>query len=383
MGLVALGALPAVAAVPQEGASRAIPAVYRVEVTLRVDGFAVRPASPGRPRRLMLAPGERTVVRTGTAFAVTPDGVLATSAQLVAPRPADVVQIAGPRALAGRGTATNPAGLRAWSRRATPINARVTRIRLWPAYASGRSPSSAQAIPARVVPRSVADGVALVQAGGAAGAPALGTVRNAGEVALVGFGRATPNTPLEPGVRLGRVAGGLDPGAGPVRPVYAIEAGAGDAGAPLVDADGHVAAMALAEFDAAGCRACVLTAGVDAIAASLHAAGVAPDRGASGRALDDAFAIARTGDVDGATGAYRRAEAAFPSLHDRADVVGVILSRADGAERRGRLAALLWALVALQLAGAGALVWRALRLRPERPGGQPPRRRSSTRSHSR
>lgn len=179
------------------------------------------------------------------------------------------------------------------------------------------------------------------------------------------------------------MAGGLEPAGGPVRPVYSIEAASGDLGAPLVDADGRVAAIALAEFDAAGCRACVLTASVDAIGASMRGAGVGTDRGVAGRALDDAFAIARTGDVDGATGAYRRAEAAFPALRDRADIVGVILSRADDAERHGRLTALLWALVLVQLIAAGALVWRALTLRPAAPGGRPPKARTSTRSTSR
>ena len=115
----------------------------------------------------------------------------------------------------------------------------------------------------------------------------------------------------------------------------------------------------------------------------MRGAGVGTDRGVAGRALDDAFAIARTGDVDGATGAYRRAEAAFPALRDRADIVGVILSRADDAERHGRLTALLWALVLVQLIAAGALVWRALTLRPAAPGGRPPKARTSTRSTSR
>ena len=94
---LSLGASGAAAALPYDlsadpldrAALLALPSVYRVDVTIHVDALR------GRGGRVIpLPPAARTVREAGTAFAVAPDGWLATARHVAAPEEATIARLA-------------------------------------------------------------------------------------------------------------------------------------------------------------------------------------------------------------------------------------------------------------------------------------------------
>ncbi len=253
---LAVAAGPAAAATPSDlsadpldrGALLALPSVYRVVVTIDVPALET---SEGR--RVPLSRRARTIVESGTAFAVAPDGWLATARHVVAPDGEGLARLAYRSRLAYSGRAHTDATVDEWVQRtgARPVGARVQSIEVAQADTGEGGRTSATWRPTRVVPSGTAD-LALLRIP-VEGAPALELDEAASigtPVVSIGFGRGSAldgheedRGELEPAIRRGelRRTGALEDEASARDAIaIAIAVRGGDSGAPVVNADGAV-----------------------------------------------------------------------------------------------------------------------------------------------
>lgn len=361
--LVLAVAVPGTAtAAPQPAELIALPSVYRVEVRVEVRGLR----TPGAGRVLALPASDRVVTLVGTAFAVSPAGVMATSAHLVDPGDDQLVEAVAARA-APDGALVGREGVRRWLRDGTtPVGVRTLGVRVWPAYPDAASPRMVPARPARVVRGGVdhTEDVALVRVAGVRGVPAL-VLRDAASagtrVTVIGFGSTAPGAPAEPWVRTGTFVGGVDRGDLPVDPLIDSVVVTGDSGGPVLGPDGTVRAMVTSRTRLPdGTRVGRTTPG-SAVRAAMERVRIPNDEGPAGRALRRAVAAAGHGDEAAVAAALADARAAFGPI---------TTGPAIAASARERVAAAgdgparwqLGALSVLFLTAAGVLLARAREL---------------------
>ncbi len=376
---VAMAAPAAATAAPAPSELVALPSVYRVEVRVEVRG--VRMPHPGR--MLTLPATDRVVTLVGTAFAVSPTGVLATSAHLVDPGDAQLVEAVAQRA-APDGALLAPGGARRRVRDgAAPVGVRVLGVRVWPAYPAGTSPEAVQALPARVVRGGVdhTEDVALVRVAAAHDLPALmvrGDASAGTAVTVIGFGSTAGGGPAEPWVRAGVFVGGVDRGALPVDPVVDAVVVTGDSGGPVLGPDGTVRAMVTSRIQQPdGTRLGRTTPG-SAVRALMERTGVRNQEGATGQALRRAVDAAARGDEAATASALADARALHDPITSAAAIEAAVGGRAAGGDGRTRW--LLAALSALFFTSAGVLATRAHQLGRVGAGNAAPARTSAPRS---
>ncbi|HEX2503081.1 MAG TPA: serine protease [Miltoncostaeaceae bacterium] len=234
------------------GALLALPSVYRVDVTLRVDALR-----RGDGHRIPLPAQARELNERGTAFAVAPGGWLVTAAHVAAPDDGTAARLAYQAKLALEGKPHSDAVAAEYVDEAgvTPVGARVTRLVVRQADAGQGAAAARTYMPTRVVPSDRAD-LALLRIR-APGAPALALAESASigtPVASVGFGAGSAfaepaRGDLEPAVRRGVIArtGIIDEDEPTARPgmLVTIPLESGDSGAPVVDADGAARGVAV------------------------------------------------------------------------------------------------------------------------------------------
>ena len=251
---LSLGASGAAAAVPYDlsadpldrAALLALPSVYRVDVTIRVDALR---GGDGEPIRLPRA--ARTVREAGTAFAVAPGGWLATARHVAAPEEATIARLAYQEKLIAEDRPHGDAVVDALLERVGPlrVDARVVERRVRPADPDGGAAAGGYRALPRVVASDSAD-VALIRIDAPA-APALGLDDAASvgtPVMTIGFGSGGAfgggaRGELEPVVRRGSLGRTWTlEKAVPPHPVILVRVPAqgGDSGAPVVDGRGLV-----------------------------------------------------------------------------------------------------------------------------------------------
>jgi hypothetical protein len=267
IGGLSLGASGTAAAVPYDlstdpldrAALLALPSVYRIDVTIRVDALR---GVDGRPIRLPRA--ARTVREAGTAFAVAPDGWLATARHVAAPEEETIARLAYQEKLIAEDRPHGDAVVDTLLKSIGPldVDARVMRARVRPAEPDGGAGGSRYRA-LDVVPSDDAD-VALMKID-APGAPTLGLDEAASlgtPVVTVGFGSGgafggAARGELEPVVRhgtLGRSAT-LEKGVPPREVIVLnVPVEGGDSGAPVVDEHGLVHGMVVLRLTEGGAR---------------------------------------------------------------------------------------------------------------------------------
>lgn len=248
--------VPATAAPPSDlstdpldrAALLALPSIYRVDVTIHVDGLRLRDG-----RRVPLLSAARTIPEVGTAVAVAPGGWLITAGHVAAPDAPTVARLAYQSNLAYRGSAAHIDETAAdqWVTRtgARAVGARVVSVKVTQADAGGGMDAAAS-FPVIGVTRSRAADLALIQID-APNAPALALDEAASKgtpVETIGFGVGSSldepaRGDLEPAVRRGRIIRtGVLTHARPERPAIAISVPVerGDSGAPVIDSNANV-----------------------------------------------------------------------------------------------------------------------------------------------
>ncbi len=271
---LSLGASGAAAALPYDlsadpldrAALLALPSVYRVDVTIRVDALR------GRGGRVIpLPPAARTVREAGTAFAVAPDGWLATARHVAAPEEATIARIAYQEKLIAEDRPHGDVVVTNLLKSVGPLHAvsHVVSRRVRSADPDGGSGGTAYRVMGDVVESGGAD-VALIHVG-APGAPTLGLDEAASlgtPVVTVGFGSAgafgdPARGELEPVVRRGTLgrSGTLSHNATleeavPTRDVIVLNVPVqgGDSGAPVVDEHGLVHGMVILRLGEGGVK---------------------------------------------------------------------------------------------------------------------------------
>jgi S1-C subfamily serine protease len=223
----------------------ALPSVYQVTVTIRVDALRL---SDGR--RIDLTPPARTFERIGTAVAVGDRGWLVTAGHVATPDAPTLATFARQNDLAFRDEQAHAdaAAARRWvaSTGARAVGPGVVRVTVDQADA-GAAVTSFPVL--RRVPDRKAD-LALIRIQ-APGAPALGleeAARSGTPVATIGFGSGpaldrAPRADLEPAIRRGAIALRVSlPDGEPERDVLLISVPVehGDSGSPVIDAQGRV-----------------------------------------------------------------------------------------------------------------------------------------------
>ena len=293
-------AAPAAAGAPSDlsgdpldrGALLALPSVYRLDVTLRIDGLVT---SDGR--RIPVPADARELPESGTAVAVAPGGWLVTAAHVAAPDGATVARLAMQATLARRG---EPHGTEAVTaeverRGIRPVGLRVVERLVRQADAGEGAASSRRFLPVRMVRSGTAD-LALLRID-APTAPALRLDESASietPVATIGFGvggrfEEPARGELVPAIRRGELSrtGTLeDPDSGTERSAIAITAPVqpGDSGGPVVDASGRMRGVVIIKTDRGG-----IAERSTEVRQLLERAGVTPSAGRSAELFRDAM----------------------------------------------------------------------------------------------
>jgi len=266
--ILVASAAGAAAAVPDDltddpidrGVLLAMPGVYRVTTTIRVDRIRLADG-----RELTMPRRGREIPEEGAAVAVTPDGWLVTAAHVAAPDAQTVARLAYQtrEALQERPHADEQAA-REWvtSNGAVALPGTVVRREVAPAPIDGatvRQPTYRATDPRR---SETAD-LALVRIPvRAASAATLDDARSTGTpIATVGFSGddhlLTPaGTEGQATVRRGtiRSSGTLEPGSARARTGFVVSAGvrSGDSGGPVVDERGAVRGIVIQRSDSGG-----------------------------------------------------------------------------------------------------------------------------------
>lgn len=344
------------------GALLALPSVYRVDVTLRVDALRT-----GDGRRVDLPPAAREIEERGTAFAVAPGGWLVTAAHVAAPDAGTIARLAYQARLALRGQAHSDAVAGRWVRdnEARPVGARLTELRVVQADAGEGAAGALSYAPRRIVRSDRAD-LALLRID-APGAPALALAESSSigtAVASLGFGRegafAEPRRgALEPAVRRGELArtGDLEPGTPEQREAIEVTVPlqSGDSGGPVIDADGNARGVAIIRTRAGG-----IAEKATEVRQLLEQAGVEPAPGGSAERFRAAMASYWALDLPAARRGFAGTLAAYPdhtlaALQERR--AGELAAAGFTLEGRRRPQGFLLALGALAVVAALACGW--------------------------
>lgn len=250
-------ASPAAAALPSDlsadpldrGALLALPSVFRVDVTIRLDGLRLSDGT-----RRALRPEAREMAETGTAVAVAPGGWLVTAGHVAAPDDATIARLAYQSDRAARGLDHgDEAAAAAWvsDTGAVPIRPRTTVV---VSQARAGEENAPRPVPVLAVAGSDESDLALIRiAAGAAPALSLDDSASSGTpVVAIGFGTGSAlDTPEpeparalgEPAVRRGAISriGTLEDETPPRRALaISVPVVQGDSGGPVVDRDGAV-----------------------------------------------------------------------------------------------------------------------------------------------
>lgn len=296
------------------GTLLALPSLYRVEMTLRVDALRGRDG-----RRIALPPQAREIEEVGTAFAVAPGGWLVTARHVAAPDDETVALLAAQNKLAfeGRAHADADAADFVDATGATPVGARVTRLVVRQADAGQGSARSRTYVPTRIEASERAD-LALLRIG-ARGAPALALDESASigtPVASLGFGTGSAfaepvRGDLEPALRRGALArtGTLDEEEPDERNAIltTLELEPGDSGGPIIDAQGNTRGVAVIRSDEGG-----IAERATEVRQLLEATGVEPGPGPTARLFREGMVAYWGLDLAAAQRSLAAAERAFP-----------------------------------------------------------------------
>ncbi len=373
---LSLGVSGAAAVVPDDlsadpldrAALLALPSVYRVDVTIHVNAL-----TGGDGKRIRLPLAARIVREAGTAFAVAPDGWLATARHVARPAEATIARLAYQQKLIAEDRPHDDAVVDALVKRIGPldVDARVLPLRVRPADpggSAGRSDHRAR----RVVPSEDAD-VALIRIE-APGAPTLGLDDAASvgtPVVTIGFGSGGAfgggtRGELEPVVRAGTLGRSATlERAVPPRQVITVNVPVqgGDSGAPVVDGHGLVHGMVVFRLTDGG-----VTRGVAESASEirqlLDAQRLAPEPDPAAAAFREAMGAFWNLDMGTAQDGFRATLAAFPghTLAPREAARAASLQNADfRLEGRPRRRGALFALGILAAAVAAGFAIALLR----------------------
>jgi hypothetical protein len=274
------------------GTLLALPSLYRVDMTLRVEALRTRDGD-----RIALPPEAREIEERGSAFAVAPNGWLVTAAHVAAPDQETVARLAYQTKLALEGQAHSGDEVARWveDEGARPVGARVVSLRVRQADAGEGGAGSRYFMPNRLIRSARAD-LALLHID-APGAPALALDESASigtPVASLGFGTegafAEPERgQLEPAVRRGELArtGLLEPDTPHQRQavVVTIPLQPGDSGGPVIDADGDARGVAVIRTAEGG-----IAERATEVRQLLEEAGIEPATGRSAQLFRSAMA---------------------------------------------------------------------------------------------
>jgi hypothetical protein len=296
------------------GALLALPSVYRVDVTLRVQGLVTAGG-----QRIAVPPKARELPESGTAVAVAPGGWLVTAAHVAAPDRATVARLAMQSVLAHRGEphGTDEARRDVERRGIRPVGVQVVERLVRQADAGEGAAASRRFMPVRVVRSDTAD-LALLRID-APTAPALALDESASigtPVTTIGFGvggrfREPARGELEPAIRRGelsRTGTFEDPDGGGERPAIAITAPVqpGDSGGPVVDAAGRVRGVVIIRTDRGG-----IAERSTEVRQLLERAGVTPSPGRAAELFREAMGSFWTLDFPAAERGFASTLAAF------------------------------------------------------------------------
>src|SRR4051794_29531490 len=241
------------------GVLLALPSVYRINTTIRVNALRLRNGDV-----LRMPTRGREIGEVGTGVGVTADGWVVTAAHVAAPAPETVARLAYQQreAFANRSHADEQTAID-WVERtgAVAVPGRVVSTVVTPARVGGASAGDVTFRGLETKRSDVAD-LALVRIH-APGAPAvpMEEARSTGTpVATIGFSGVDAlltghgDAPAdEPTIRLGAIrrTGLLEPETARERPGMSISAGvqSGDSGGPVVDADGALRGIVIQRGD--------------------------------------------------------------------------------------------------------------------------------------
>jgi hypothetical protein len=287
------------------------------------------------------------ITEMGTAFAVSPRGVLVTAAHVADPTGRTLALTAAPIALAARGRRHSEDYLAGWVRRegVRPLGARTVSITVWPAVPDAASaPARPTPLPARLMSGGVDrdDDLALLSVPGARGTPALeldDATTLETPIVTVGFGSERPfddnaRGPAVPTVRRGELGPRVVVESLPEPLLTFVTAPVqdGDSGGPAVDTEGRVRGVVRLEHTVrtTGQRGGIIEQ-ASRVRLLMDRVGVANEPGAAATAYRAGLARLWALDAAGAREDLGRAVAAAPSntLAARARVRAQELQSAD------------------------------------------------------